>query len=239
MSGSNGRHSVQFGSTSILFQIKFRERKRLAIHVHPDKSVEVIAPEGRNLDEVIHRVQKRAPWILKQLEYFEQFQPLPTPRRYVSGETHLYLGRQYRLKIRKSVEESVKLLGRHLRVETRNPQAMGRVAYLVEAWYREHARNLFHRRLDSCRASVRPLRSARPEIIVRRMKTRWGSCTRSGNLVLNTDLVRAPLDCIDYVIVHELCHLRVRLHSPAFYRLLTRYLPDWERRKVRLDRVAI
>lgn len=238
MSNKNGHHVVQFGSASIDFRIRFRERKRLAIHVHPDKSVEVIAPKGRRVEEIVHRVRKRAGWILKQQEFFEQFQPLPLPRRYVAGETHLYLGRQYRLKIQRGGEETVKLAGRHLIVSTRSLNSVGRTSELVDAWYRDHAVRIFERRLSSCLEHARPLRSEEPNIIVRRMKTRWGSCTRAANLVLNTELVRAPLDCIDYVIVHELCHLRVRRHSPAFYRLLGRCLPDWERRKKRLDRLT-
>lgn len=239
MSSRNGRHSIQFGTASIEFRIQFRKRKRLTIHVHPDKTVKVIAPEERSLDEVVQRVRKRAAWILKQQDYFEQFQPLPTPRRYVSGETHLYLGRQYLMKVRTSSQELVKLKGRYLHVSTQNPKSVNQVSALVDAWYSAHAGKTFQRRLELCRDRIRTFRSEDPDIVVRKMRTRWGSCTRAGNLVLNTELVKAPLDCIDYVIVHELCHLRVRLHSPTFYRLLTRCLPDWERRKRRLERVLL
>lgn len=239
MSSRNGRHSIQLGKASIEFRVQFRERKRLTIHVHPDKTVEVIAPEGRSLDEVVQRVRKRAAWILKQQDHFERFHPLPTPRRYVSGETHLYLGRQYRLKVRRKSVESVKLVGRYLHVFTSDPRSTERTKRLVDTWYREHAAAAFRRRLGICLETAKNLAIEEPETIVRKMKTRWGSCTRSGNLVLNTDLVKAPLDCIDYVIVHELCHLKVRLHSPAFYRLLTRCMPDWERRKERLECVTL
>lgn len=239
MTNRNGHYSIRYGSATIEFTAQFRDRKRLAIHVYPDKSVEVVAPKGKSIDDILQRVRKRASWILRQQAHFERFHPLPTARLYVSGETHLYLGRQYRLKVRKRQAESVKLVGRYLHVFTSDPCSTDRTRRLLESWYRVHAVAMFHRRLGISLERVRNLRIEEPEIIVRRMKTRWGSCTQGGNLVLNTELVKAPLNCIDYVIMHELCHLKIRIHSPAFYRLMTRCMPDWERRKERLEYVIL
>jgi predicted metal-dependent hydrolase len=76
-------------------------------------------------------------------------------------------------------------------------------------------------------------------MIVRKMHKRWGSCARSGNVLLNSELVKTPLSCIEYVVMHELCHLMEQNHSPAFFRLLSRHLPDWRRRKERLERYVV
>ena len=230
-------HSVAYGERRISFTLVYRRRKHMAIHVHPDQRIEVVAPEDRSLDEVLARVRKRALWIVKQLAYFERFQPSTPPRRYVSGETHRYLGRQYRLKIQAAREEHVKLIGPHFHVAVEDPGDPARVRSLLEAWYLDHARDLFSRRLDLCLQNGAP-KVTRPDLTVRRMKTRWGSCSRNGRITLNTDLVKAPLDCIDYVITHELCHLKIREHTPAFYRLLTRCMPDWPRRKAKLESVT-
>ena len=78
-----------------------------------------------------------------------------------------------------------------------------------------------------------------PPLVVRQMVRRWGSCTTTGKVILNTDLVRAPVHCIDYVIVHELCHVRVHGHDKAFYRLLSACMPDWESRKARLESFVV
>ncbi len=104
----------------IPFQIKFRKRKKLAITVHPDLRLEVVAPEGKTIEQVLPRIERRAAWILKQWRYFEQFLPRLPDSRYVSGETHAYLGRQYRLKVQAASDETVKLVGRFLHVWSRD-----------------------------------------------------------------------------------------------------------------------
>jgi hypothetical protein len=110
------RQAVQFGRERIEFSLSFSQRKRLRIDVHPDKSVSVVAPVGIDVPTVLERVKRRAPWIIRQRDYFQRFQPMQPPRRYVSGETHLYLGRHYRLKVVGNDEESVKLIGRYIYV---------------------------------------------------------------------------------------------------------------------------
>lgn len=233
------QHSITFGRQNISFTLVWRNRNRLGIEVRPDKSVMVLAPIGKTLEDVLNRVRKRATWIVRQRDYFERFQPLPPPKRHVSGETHRYLGRQYRLKVVASEDESVKLIGRFIWVHSKSPQNPTHTETLLVAWYTEHAKATFRRRLAICLEVVRSMKLAEPHLVVRKMKTRWGSCSNNGTILLNTDLVKAPIDCIEYVIVHELCHLRERTHTPRFYRILSRYMPDWERRKARLEKVVI
>ena len=232
------QHSITFGGQRIPFNLVWRNRKQLGIEVHPDKSVMVMAPIGKTLEEVLQRVRKRATWIVRQMDYFERFQPLPPPKRHVSGETHRYLGRQYRLKVVESKDESVKLIGRFIWVHSSSPQDPARTEKLLSAWYTDHAKAMFRKRLTICLSAVKKMDVGEPRIVVRRMKTRWGSCTKRGTILLNTELVKAPIDCIDHVIIHELCHLRERTHTPSFYRLLSRCMPDWERRKVRLEEIV-
>jgi predicted metal-dependent hydrolase len=233
---TNGKlHEVTFGSQRIAFTLEFRDRERLAINVHPDRTVTVVAPNGRSVQEVVDRVQKRAGWIVKQRAYFDQFHPLTPPRRFVAGETHFYLGRQYRLKLVEDAKTSVKLKGRFLWVHLPDRADAARIELLLDQWYRDHAEPIFARRLDECLRSARSLNVERPELTIRKMVKRWGSCTKGGRILLNTELVKTPPYCIEYVIMHELCHLRLHDHSPEFYRLLARCMPDWEQRKRRLE----
>lgn len=235
----DGGYLLHYGGDRIPFRIEFRPRKHLAISVLPEMQVEVVAPTGTPLDAIFARVEKRAKWIAKQLRFFEQYQPTQPKPSFVSGETHLYLGRQYRLKVTKGASDSVRLIGKYFQIATSDRTAT-HIRGLLEGWYRDHARNVFTNRMQSCVQSIASLGLKEPpKLIIRRMEKRWGSCTAAGTILLNTELVKTPIHCIDYVIVHELCHLKQPNHGKAFYRLLTRCMPDWEARKMRLEAVTL
>jgi len=230
--------NLRYGEREIPYALERQERRRLSITVWPDLRVEVRAPHGAN-DEAIERVLKRrAVWILRQQRFFAQFQPRTPARQYVGGETHLYLGRKYRLRIREAEQEqeAVKLSGGYLWVFTREPGNPAYVKALLDGWYLQHARERFEERLAACQATPLGKDITPPRLVIRRMEKRWGSYSRLGTLILNTDLIRAPRACIDYVIMHELCHARHPNHTPAFYKLLTLLMPDWRERKLRLER---
>jgi len=199
--------------------------------------VTVDAPIGKSMNAVVERVKRRAAWIVKQRRYFDRFQPLPPEKRYVTGETFLYLGRQYRLKVVERKSESVKMRGRFIWVRTPDRNARGRIKKLVQGWYTDHALALFAARLEACHAMVKRHDIPYPELRLRCMKRRWGSCAKSGDILLNTHLIQAPRHCVDYVITHELCHLKYPHHGNGFCRLLSHVMPDWERRKGRLEQV--
>ena len=228
-------HKVNFGSEIISFSLEFRQRKSLAISVHPDLTVAVIAPEDQPLSKISAKVKKRAPWILRQKHYFSKFLPKQPPRKFISGETHKYLGRHYRLKVISSKNEHVSLKRGFLIVSTQersNPKAVHR---LLSGWYREQAERHFQESLDRTLKLFRKLNIEIPNIRIKKMAKRWGSCTANGIIYLNPDLIKAPKKCIDYVMVHEMCHLKIRNHSAGYYRLLKRVMPDWEERKTTLE----
>jgi predicted metal-dependent hydrolase len=230
------RHSVRYGEHQIDFSIVRRDRTTLEIAVEPDASVVVAAPQDAQLAAIEEKVRKRAAWIRRQQRYFIQFLPRTPDRQYVAGETHLYLGRQYRLKIVPHVQATVKLVRGFIVVQTHRPERTEVTRELVEGWYRQRAHSKFTERLE-----VNLLRFPAPEdfrpkgLIVRQLRQRWGSMSPASRLLLNRRLIEAPIDAIDYVITHELCHIAVPHHGPEFFELLDRVLPDWEKRKHRLE----
>jgi predicted metal-dependent hydrolase len=233
---SPGRYVLRYGNTEIPFGLQQSERSTLKIDVHPDLRVEVLAPANKSLEAILSRVERRAGWIAKQWRFFEQYQPKQPERRFVSGETHVYLGRQYRLKVVPAPVSAVKLSGRFFCVRNPDPADTTAIAGLLEDWYLRHALALFTTRAKTWIAESRALGLRDyPTLVVRAMSRRWGSCSPKGTITLNVALVKVPLAFIDYVIVHELCHLKIHNHSPAFYRLLTRVMPDWRSRKERLE----
>jgi predicted metal-dependent hydrolase len=226
-----------YGSAAIKYSLIFSARKSLAISVLPDGAVAVRAPIGADPCQVDGRVKRRARWILRQQRRFADFRPRTPPRRFVGGETHRYLGRQYRLKIERADCDQVVLRSGRLVVASRFPNDSARTRTLVQRWMRERAHRVLKARF---KAVVSPLTVALgievPSLEICSMQKRWGSRTLSGRVLLNGSLIAARRDCIDYVIVHELCHFIEPNHSPRFLRLLRHFMPDWERRKELLER---
>lgn len=229
-------HSVEYGNSHIEFDLNFKNRKTLAIHVYPNRSVVVDAPENTSLDVVKSKVVKRAKWIRKQQHYFDRYPPALPARKYISGEAFRYLGRQYTLRIEKSIINEVKLFrGQlHVRATFTNSQ---HVKELVDRWYRDRAKSIFKERFLDCLLLVNKQIGIDHNGVfhLRAMKTRWGSCSKKHVITLNPELIAATKDCIDYVIVHELCHIAEHNHSKKFYKLLEKAMPDWKSRKDKLE----
>jgi len=230
---------IGFGSRRLRVKIAWNDRKRLSITVHPDLSITAKAPFGYEPEVIRQRLEKRASWIVRHIDFFERFQPLPTERKFVSGETHYYLGRQYRLRIRPGKVARVRLIGRFFEMELPDTSNRKKAKALMHDWYLAHAKDLLSKRLVRYVPIFESMGAVVPEVRYRRMKKRWGSCSGGGVIMLNTELVKAPLHCIDYVIIHELCHLIHPSHDRNFYHLLGRILPDWKKRKERLEKVVI
>lgn len=233
--GHPRRLAIQYGRRRIEFQLLYSPRKTLAIDVHPDLSVVVTAPRGADDSAVEQKMRKRASWIVQQQRFFENYLPPLPPRRYVSGESHRYLGRQYRLRVHDGDEDAVKLSRGQITVILTDPTKKDRVRTLVVGWFRRRAEVVFGELFDETALKAERHGISADSFVIRRMKNRWGSCTKEGRILLNPDLIIAPKACIEYVIAHELCHLRQHNHGPAFYRLLTALMPDWERRRERLN----
>jgi len=234
-SRTKSTHTLEYGKEQIPYELSFSERKRLTVHVEPSQKVVVLAPIDATMEVVRARLQRRAGWIAKQRRYFDDFIPPPAPKRFLDGETHRYLGRQYRIKLERGGASDVKLKGRYFRISMPAKPSPKEVEKLLDQWYRKRAKALLSRKLsESLKSSY--LRGVQaPSLQIRTMKRRWGSCTQNGDVILNTSLVKAPLDCLEYVVVHELCHLKVHDHSRKYYDLLAKCMPDWEQRKKRLN----
>jgi predicted metal-dependent hydrolase len=232
------RH-VFYGSERIEFTLSRRDRKTLAITVHPDLRVEVIAPQDATKSAIIERVQARARWILRQRRLFMSWMPKPSPRRYRSGETHRYLGKQYRLKVISNTVTKVCLKGGFIEVHHPSGKQETDAKKHLVAWYRQRAEARFRQEMGKALKRMRMHALPEPKLRLLRMPKRWGSCTAKGEILLNPELIKAPGLCIEYVIVHELCHLKHPNHSAAFFRMLDAILPDWQSRKQRLEQTEI
>jgi hypothetical protein len=229
--------TATYGSAIIEYSLVFSARQSLAISVLPDGAVAVTAPSDADPREVDERVKRRARWILRQQRRFAEFRPRTPARQFVGGETHRYLGRQYRLKIERAEADRVVLRSGRLVVATRFPEDAAWTKTLVRRWMRERAHHVLQAQFKAVAGLMASaLGIETPPLRICPMRKRWGSHTPSGRVLLNDALIAARRDCIDYVIAHELCHVVEPNHSPRFLRLLRRLIPDWERRKELLER---
>lgn len=236
---SRGSYEIQYGETTITYELDYGPRKTLAISVEPNLRVSVVAPEDSDPAAVAAKVRRRAAWILRQQRELAQYLPQTPPRQYISGETHRYLGRQHRLKVIADSAEEVKLTRGWLHVHTADRDDRERVRALLDGWYARQAARVFPERLDAMLPRVEPLGvTARPALAIKPLVARWGSCSGSGTITLNLRLMQVPKIYIDYVIIHELCHLVEHNHSRRFYGLLDRAMPDWRERRRELNELA-
>ncbi len=229
---------VQFGTKIIPFTIHYADRKSLGLQVHPDCTVHAIAPQNTPEADVIKRVMQKAGWILKQQDHFASFLPLTPERKYVNGETHRYLGRQYRLKKVLSDSTLVKIYRGYIEVHAKDIETNA-IEKILQDWYKAKAKEIFTELLTEAIEKTPKFQNRKLSLHTKAMPTRWGSCSPSGRITLNSELVKAPKACIEYVIIHELCHLIYPNHNKKFFRLLSSLMPDWEKWKERLERSMV
>lgn len=219
---------------------KLKTRK-VVIKVHPDQRVVATVPHDATDESIQEAMLKRARWIWQNIEEFAKQKDYVLPKRYVSGETQFYLGKRYVLKVLVDSKQvsNVKLSRGKLNVTLRqdNDDRVLKVKSLIDKWYQRKARAIFHERLNEMLPKATWV-TGTPSFRVMAMKKQWGSCSTKGNLMLNPHLIKAPKECIDYVVLHELCHIAEHNHSEKFWRLLAQVMPNWKEIKAKLDDMA-
>jgi hypothetical protein len=223
---------VQIGSKKIDFYLEYSGRKTLGISVTSEMEVIVKAPAGSSLDKVKAIIRKKAPWIIKQQSFFLAFHPKTPARRFVSGETHLYMGRQYKLKIMNGKKNDVHFKNKEIQIYIK-PNSLAE--NVLNEWYRERAKIKFAEIAEPIIQKFKKYKVEPNCIFLQEMPSRWGSCTPIGKIILNPELIKAPKPCIEYVIIHELCHLVHTNHNEKFFNLQTKEMPDWEKWKKKLE----
>ncbi len=221
---------IKYGRCDIDYKLQFESRKTLQIAVHPDKTVFVKSPVGRAIKEIENIILKRAKWIKKQISYFQNFEPRTPTRKYVSGESHLYLGKNYRLKITLSNTDKIFLKEGYFYIDCVSEDS-NYIKNLLMIWYKEKANKYFNKIFDEAWEKCDFQQFSKPILKIRDMKTRWGSLSQNATMTINLNLIKTSRECIEYVIIHELCHLVNHNHSSAFYKLLGSKLKNWKERK--------
>jgi predicted metal-dependent hydrolase len=227
-------HSIHFGSKQIDFFVTYSSRKTLGITVTPDYEVFVKAPMDTCIEVIKGKVLKKSPWIIKQQSFFLSFFPKQVERRFISGETHLFLGNQYFLKVQVGEKEEVIKKGRDLHITVLKKENAEK---LLKSWYLQNAKERIQKIAQPLIRKFETYKVCPTDIVFRDMPTRWGSCTPKGKIILNPELIKAPKGCIEYVIIHELCHLVYHDHTNKFFALQNKQMPTWSKWKTKLEKL--
>ena len=223
-----------YGQYKYEYEFLRQERKTFSLTVCPDMGIVLRCPIDAEKDRIEAFLKKKWKWLNKQLNFFNKFQRNRYEKEYISGESFLYLGRQYKLIVKKTKDNKIVLLKGKLLLDTRNPIFDGNNnKKLIEKWYRYRANIIFHERFEEILGHFNYLKTFK--LSIRKMNKRWGSFVNKGIVVLNPLLIHVPKYCIDYVVAHELCHVKYKHHNKKFYNLLIKIMPDWEKRKDRLE----
>ena len=228
------RHNkITIGKIIIDYELVKTRRKSLEITVRSDKKIIVKAPILASSRYIKETIIKKAPWIQKKIAYFNQLPPRKN-KEYINGELHSYLGRQYSLKIYSAITNKVLLKNDDFWIYSIDSE-QAYIKKLLDDWYKKQAQVILPEIFDTSWEKFKKDGLEKPDLKLRMMKTRWGSCSSTGRVTLNQQLIKTPKECIEYVAIHELCHLIHLNHSPAFYDLLKKELPNWKELKQKLE----
>lgn len=209
-----------------------KDIKNITLKVKPTCDVVLTVPLKTDEKYIEYILKKRNKWISKKIDFFKSNNKIEN-KEYVSGESFKYLGKSYRLKIIESNEEEVKLLGAYIQIFIKNKMDLKKKEKLLNDWYIKRAENYFERIVENY---LHIVKKEVKHIRIRQMKTRWGSCNPSKSYInLNSELIKKSKSSIEYVIFHELAHLIHPNHSKEFYNYLNTYMPDWKKRKEKLE----
>lgn len=212
------------------------DRKKTASIAIKNEAVQLTVPAELSEERIEELIRKRTPWIREKLKT-QSLTANPKPKEYIDGESFSYLGRNYRLKLEQAITKTAKLKNGRLIVNVptlpRNGLFGGYIETSINGWYRKQA--LKHLREKSQRLS-KQIGVEPKSIEVADFRARWGSCSPSGDLTYNWRIISASHKIIDYVVAHELCHLIEHNHSPRFWQLVERIIPDYRERREWLRR---
>lgn len=228
---------VELDSEEIEYDVVRTDRKTVGINIDPEKGIVVRSPEELTDDEIQEVIENKSSWILKKLKKVAEIKPKPSPKEFLSGEKLPYLGKRYRLKVKAKDNISnvnVRLFqGKFMidypdELQEREDKRKEAIREELISWYREHADTKIKERVDKYKIKL----GVEPnKVKVKKQKKRWGSCSNKNNLNFNWKIIMAPMSMVDYVVIHELTHLKYPNHFKEFWQTVEAIIPDYEERR--------
>lgn len=228
------KQEFTYGAFVYTYDLIKQNRKSLSLTVTPDLQIYLKCPHHADAQRVELFLKRKWFWLEKQLRFFGKYQRKKYKREYVSGESFRYLGRQYKLVVQDATENKVVLSRGALVVSTTKCLSnSSHTKKLITLWYKERLNKIFQERFEAMKKKFDYKKM--PVMSVHAMKRRWGSYINNDKVILNPKLIHVSKDCIDYVIVHELCHMRYKNHDKRFFKFMNEKYPGWEKIKDKLE----
>jgi predicted metal-dependent hydrolase len=212
------------------FRIIFSHRRTISINISPDHGVVVKAPYRTPVGAIRRFVNEKSDWIIKTLNGFNSLERIDNLKGYSDGDTLLLFGREHKLNLISSDTYSVRIGNTNI-IEAgfkkdNNPLI---IRAMLESWFKFIAQNKLTAKFRELLMKYRDYGFSPTGFVVRTMKKRWGSCSSKGKIAISYDLVRLDEIYAEYVIIHELCHLKHHNHGTNYYTLLSEIYPDWKK----------
>jgi predicted metal-dependent hydrolase len=212
----------------IEFKVIYSGRRSIGISVLPDSSVIVRAPNLSSLKTIDMIIKQKADWIIKHRDSYKQRGNKRLNGLYVSGEIHLFRGKEYALQIEKTNRPYIRFSDHTIELGLDKTDDLLAVKSLLYKGYKSEAFKVFPELLSMILKELEYQAFKPTGLVIRSMKSRWGSCSKKGTITLSTELIKLPDKYLEYVIIHELCHLKHHNHGKEFYGLLSELFPDWK-----------
>lgn len=232
------KESVDINGEKIIFFVQRKNVKNINLKVNLDKKVTISIPMKMKIEIAKDFVKKKAEWIKKQQSYYDSIFEEKENITFENGETVYLLGKQYKMKIIPATQNEIFIKGKYFEINIKEKYVENKkyISKIYEKWLNEYAYEVFRRLVEKYQLLLKNYSVKTPKINIRNMKSRWGSCLPSNNKVIfNLKLIKAPICCIEYVVLHELSHFKYENHSKRFYNYINIFMPDWKERKKILD----
>jgi len=225
-------HEFFINNIDLSFSLIKEKRKTLSINISKDGNLIVKSPLFVKTEEVKNFITKHINWITKKREHNKIFNT-KIIEEYTNGSSFLYLGQKYQFVVEQGLLDEIILENDKMILFTTKPKNQQHIKKIIEKWYFNQATEIFNERLHSCLCNFVGLKI--PDLAIKNMKSRWGSYSSKNKITLNSQLIKAPIKCIDYVVIHELCHAYHMNHGKEFKKLLESKIKNWKEIKKKLN----
>ena len=229
---------VESNGGKLYFYIQRKNVKNINLKVSIDKKVTVSIPMKMPLDKAKDFIKHKSDWIKRQQDYYDGIVEQKENLTFETGETLYLLGKQYILRITKDCKNNVYINNKYIEVHIKEKFIANKeyIRKIYERWLKNYALGIIEELVKKYHKILKKYDIKMPKIEIRKMKTRWGSCIPTNNkIIFNLNLIKSPICCIEYVVLHELSHFQYKNHSKSFYNFITIFMPDWKDRKKILD----